>query len=76
MNHKHVAIGCHIVQICHKNRITCMRLVGNAPECMFMVEGRHIIAYIFLCHFVCVYIYICQHQEVFMAFMLDQHLCS
>ena len=48
----HVPNGCHIFQICHKNRTACMRLVGDAPECMFLVEGRHTIAYIFLCHFV------------------------
>jgi hypothetical protein len=29
-----------------------MRLVVDAPECMFLVEGRHTITYIFLCHFV------------------------
>jgi hypothetical protein len=52
MNHIHVPNGCHIVQICHKNRTTCMRLVGDAPKCMFLVEGRHTIVYIFLCHFV------------------------
>jgi hypothetical protein len=39
--------SCHIVQVCHKNRTICMRLVGDAPECMFMVEGRYTIMYIF-----------------------------
>jgi hypothetical protein len=33
-----------------------MRLVGDAPECMFLVEGQLTIAYIFLCHFVYIFI--------------------
>jgi hypothetical protein len=48
----HVPSGCHIDEICHKNRTACMRLVGDASECMLLVEGQHTIAYIFLCHFV------------------------
>jgi hypothetical protein len=44
--------GCQIVQIYQINSTACMRVVANTPECMFMVEGRHTIAYIFLCHFV------------------------
>jgi hypothetical protein len=36
-NHMHVPCGCHIIQICHKNKTACMRLVGDAPECMFLV---------------------------------------
>jgi hypothetical protein len=42
----HVTSGCHIVQICQINRTACMRLVGDASECMFMMEGRYTIAYI------------------------------
>ena len=61
----HVPSGCHIVQICHKNRIACMRLVGDAPEYMFLVEGRHTITYIF---YVTLYIYLCQYKEVFNNF--------
>jgi hypothetical protein len=30
-----VSSGCHIFEICHKNRTACMRLVGDVPECMF-----------------------------------------
>jgi hypothetical protein len=32
-----------------------MRLVGDTPEFMFLVEGRHTIVYIFLCHFVYIF---------------------
>jgi hypothetical protein len=35
-----------------KKRTACMCLVGDATECMFLVEGRQTIVYIFLCHFV------------------------
>jgi hypothetical protein len=38
----HVYSGCHIVQICQINRTACMRLMGDAAECMFMMEGRHL----------------------------------
>jgi hypothetical protein len=48
----HVPSCCHIVQVCHKNRTACMRLVGKAPEYMFLVEGRYTIAYIFLSLFI------------------------
>jgi hypothetical protein len=51
-NHMHMFSGRHIVHVCHKNRITWMRLMGNALECLFLVERRHTITYIFLCHFV------------------------
>jgi hypothetical protein len=44
-----------------KNRTTCMCLLVDAPVCMFLVEGRHTITYIFLCH---LYAYLCQHQYV------------
>jgi hypothetical protein len=50
----HVPSGCHIVQICPKNSNACMRLMRNPRKCMFLVEGQHTFAYIFLCHFVCI----------------------
>jgi hypothetical protein len=34
----HVPSGCHIFQIDYKNRSACMRLMGDVPECMFLVE--------------------------------------
>jgi hypothetical protein len=43
--------GCHIFQTI-KIGTACIRLVGDTLECMFLVEGRHTIAYIFLCNFV------------------------
>jgi hypothetical protein len=33
-----------------------MHLLGDMPERMFLVEGRHTIMYIFLCHFIYIYI--------------------
>jgi hypothetical protein len=61
----HVPSGCHIFQIYHKNRTACMRMVGDAPKCIFLVEGRHAIAYIF---YDTLYAYLCQHHEVFYNF--------
>jgi hypothetical protein len=48
-----------------------MRLVRDVPECMFLVEERHTITYIFLCHFVYIYVNI---KRFSMAFMLDHYL--
>jgi hypothetical protein len=45
-----------------------MCLVGDARECMFLVEGQHTIAYILLCHFMCVCASGRQYQEVFNGF--------
>jgi hypothetical protein len=48
-----------------------MRLVGDTPKCMFLVEGRHTIVYIFFIS-LCIHIYdIIKRFEI--AFRLDQY---
>jgi hypothetical protein len=69
----HVRSGCHIFQIYHKDGTACMRLVGDASECIFLVERQHTIVYIFLS--------LCIHisgniKRFSKAFMLDQYLRS
>jgi hypothetical protein len=52
----HVSSDCCIVHIYEKIGLNACVWWGDAPEFMFLLEGPYTIAYIFLCHFVYIFV--------------------